>query len=254
MRTVKPKRMIRDWLHQGLHQCLLKWSAIGIGLIALSGCETGHAPRGAEAQRMQVMASQVALDQSDQVIHAFYELGFQDTVSPGARYRYDHSRVLPVMNLDGYRTFVKGLRIETASGQLRSIALKSLFVKPSAFGTAQRLGMAKQSVVLFPSILLLDEQLQLLADIKRPEFVYNQSASVMADAMVAAVTVPGTARSARYMVMYVDAKNRLGTFQYCRDGGAGMIRFNSTALPEYHGVPCFAVPFSLEGRLEVTIE
>ena len=213
-----------------------------------SGFQWGSRTRSGvdDAQRQYLATSEGALAQSEQLVQAFYQLPYEEAIAQGTRYRYDHDRTLPVMVLDGYRTFVKGLRIETSSGRIGSIVIRSLVRNPAAPRSA------KKGVVLFPSVLLLSEQMQLLADIKRPDFTYL-SLSRYRDAMSATIPVPGEAQGARYLVIYVSPENRVGTFQYCRDG-LGMVRFNSAALPTYEDLPCFAAPFSLEGRLELVIE
>lgn len=230
--------------------------------LGLSGCEMMKKPRSTgaqDAQRVQVADSEAALALAPNVVDAFYQLPYDLALAPGDKAKYDHVAGLPVMYIDGHRTFVKGFQLG-AQGEMNTLVIKSHFWRSGGSGMFGGMGKKKQpGVVLFPSVLLLSDQFQPLADIKRPDFNYpnasvlNSGPSALSQGMTVSINLPDIAQRATYMVLYVSPENRYGVFHYCR-GGTGMVRFNSSSIPAYGGLECQAVPLGMEGSLEVSMQ
>jgi len=217
----------------------------------VSALSAGTSPE--QAQRLQVVASDEALARATNIIDAFYQLPYDLPLSPGRMASYEHADGLPVMFIDGHRTYVKGLQV-TGPNEINSVVIKSHLWKANGGGWRQ----TQPGSVVFPSVLFLSDQFQPLADIKRPDFNYvpgsllRDGRGALTQGMSVSINVPEPAQRATYIVLYVSPENRQGVFSYC-EKGVGMVRFNSTALPAYGGLPCHAIPFGMAGKLDITI-
>lgn len=200
---------------------------------------------GPEAQTALIESSVSKLEAAPLQSKHFEELSFDNPLVVGRKLIYQHESYLPTMEIDGFRSFVKAFRIERYSS-IHSLVVKSYLWHP------RRLGRPSVSSVLFPSILLLDDGFQVVADFKRADFRYS-SVSAFDDGIITSLTLPGRAQRASYLLVYVASVNRIGTLKYCRKG-AGMISFQSTHLPVYKEAPCHAVPFNVEGRVELLLK
>jgi hypothetical protein len=207
-----------------------------------------------QAQRILTVDSDATLAQATSVVNAFYQLPYDAVLMPGRKFSYDHGAGLPVMLIDGHRTYVKGMQLG-AQVEVNTVVIKSRIWKGSTGGWNK----LQAGMVVFPSVLFLSDQFQPLADIKRPDFNYvpgsvlREGRGALNQGMVASITVPDVAQHATYMVLYVSRENRNGAFHYCR-GGMGMVRFKNNAVPAYEGVPCEAVPLGMEGKIELLVK
>lgn len=253
--SLRPSRIRTRLLGRSSSGAILLMSVF----IGLSGCQR-LMPRSVSPEpvhRLQMANTEAALLQAPNIVDAFYQLPYDVALRPGQKAKYDHAAGLPVMFIDGHRTFVKGFQL-SGEGELNTLVIKSHFSQNSSGGI---LGLKHKEpgVVLFPSVLLLSDQFQPLADIKRPEFSYapesllKSGRSALSKGMTVSISVPDVAQRATYMVLYVSPENRMGSFRYCK-GGTGLVYFNNNNLPRYDGVACEAVPLGMEGRVEVMVQ